>query len=98
LILVIDPEIIQPPDDSHIVTFDESTSFVQLMCSLDVPIPFNVTVWSHNGDPVIITPPNEVLTTGNTTTLVIGDPQPSDAGVYDCAFNGLEVQRFISLG
>jgi len=97
-VVIIVPQIIQPPDDFHIVTFDESTNSVQLMCSLNVPIPFNVTAWSHNGDPVIITPPNEVLTTGNTTTLVIGDPQPSDAGVYNCAFNGLDLQRFISLG
>ena len=95
---MVDPEIIQPQDDSHVVTFDESTSSVQLTCSLNVPIPFNVTVWSHNGDPVIVTPPNEVLTTGNTATLVIGDPQLSDAGVYDCAFNGLDLQKFISLG
>ena len=29
------------------------------------------------------TPP----TAGNTITLVIGSPQPSDAGVYQCVFN-----------
>ena len=74
LILVIVPQVIQPSDDSHIVTFNESTSSVQLVCSLNVPIPFNTTVWSHNDNPVTITPPNEVLTAGNTTTLVIRDP------------------------
>ena len=40
--------------------------------------------WSHNGT---ITFPNEVLTAGSTTTLVIRNPQPSDAGVYQCVFN-----------
>ena len=55
------------------------------MCSLNVTIPSSMTVtWSHNGT---ITPPNEVLTTGNTTTLVIKNPQPSDAGIYQCVFN-----------
>ena len=42
--------------------------------------------WSHNGTD-IITPPNEVSTTGNTTTLVIRNLQSSVAGVYQCVFN-----------
>ena len=44
------------------------------------------------------TPPNELSTAGNTTTLVIGDPQPSDAGTYQCTFRELNLQRFINLG
>ena len=99
LILVTVPQIIQPPDDLHIVTFNESTSSVQLMCSLNVIIPPSVMVtWSYNNNPVLITPPNEVSTAGNTTTLAIGNPQPSDAGVYDCVFSGLDLRRIISLG
>ena len=99
LILVIVPQIIQPPDNFHRVTFDELTSSVQLMCSLNVTIPSSVTViWSYNNGPFLITPPNEVLTAGNTTTLVIRNPQPSDAGIYDCGFSGLNLQRIISLG
>ena len=55
------------------------------MCSLNVTIPSSMTVtWSHNGT---ATPPNEVSTAGSTTTLVIRNPQPSDAGVYQCVFN-----------
>ena len=34
-----------------------------------------------------IAPSNEVTQTGSTTTLVIRNPQPSDAGVYQCVFN-----------
>ena len=51
--------------------------------------------WLHNGT---ITPPNEVLPAGNTTTLVIRNPQPSDAGVYQCVFNyrGWLLRRNIS--
>ena len=70
------------------VTFSESTDSVQLMCSLNIDIPSSVTVtWLHNGSIAMTTSPNEVSTAGNTTTLVIGNPQPSDAGVYQCVFN-----------
>ena len=70
------------------------------MCSLNVVIPSSVTVvWSYNQNPFLtIEPPNKVITAGNTTTLVIGDPQPSDAGRYDCAFEGLRLGRIIILG
>ena len=95
----IDLEIIQPPVDFHNVTFDESTSSVQLMCSLNIDIQHSVTVrWTHNSNLVMTTPPNGVITAGNTTTLVIGNPQPSDAGTYQCVFNELGLQRFINLG
>ena len=40
--------------------------------------------WSHNGTDIS---PNEVSTTGNATTLVIRNLQPSDASVYQCVFN-----------
>ena len=80
-------DIIQPMS-SHTVTFDESTDSVQLMCSLNIDIPSSVIViWLHNGSIAMTTPPNEVLTAGNTTTLVIVNPQSSDAGVYQCLFN-----------
>ena len=97
--LVIVPQIIQPPNNFHTVTFNELSSSVQLICLLNVTIPSSVMViWSYNSNTFLITPPNEVITTGNTTTLLIGNPQPSDAGVYDCAFSGLNLQRTISLG
>ena len=47
------------------------------------------------------TPPNQVSTTGSTATLVIGNPQPSDAGVYQCVFREMNtalLQRLIELG
>ena len=78
------------------ITFNTSLSSVQLTCSLNVTIPSSMTVtWLHNGT---ITPPNEVLTAGSTTTLVIRSPQPSDAGVYQCVFNyrGWMLRRNIS--
>ena len=90
------PQIIQPPVDLYTVTFDESTDSVQLMCSLNIDIPSSVTViWTYNSIRIIT---NGVLTAGNTTTLVIGNPQPSDAGVYSCSLNELNLRRFIELG
>ena len=69
------------------------------MCSLNIDIPSSVTVlWAHNNNLAMTTPPNGVTTAGNTTTLVIGIPQPSDAGVYKCTFVELNLQRFINLG
>ena len=93
------PQIIQPPDDFHTVTFNESTSSVQLMCSLNVTIPLIVTVtWSYYNNAFLITPPNKVITAGNTTTLVIVNPRPLDAGAYDCAFSGFNLRRIVLLG
>ena len=73
--------------DFYTVTFDESTSSVQMMCSLNINISSNVIVtWLHNGSVAMTTATNDSQT-GNTTTLVIRNPQPSDAGVYQCVFN-----------
>ena len=81
-------DIIQPTMSYHTVTFSKSTDSVQLMCSLNIDIPSSVTViWTHNSDLIMTKSTNGVSTTGNTTTLVIGNPQPSDAGVYQCVFN-----------
>ena len=92
------PQIIQPPVDFYTVTFDESTNSVQLMCSLNIDIPSSVTViWLYNSNLAMTTPPNGVITAGNTTTLVIGNPQPSDEGVYGCTLIELNLQWFINL-
>ena len=81
--------IVQPPADPHIITIVESASHVQLMCSLNIDISSNVTVtWLHNGSVVMTT----FTQTGNTTTLQIENPQPSDAGVYQCVFNNTYYQ------
>ena len=66
------------------------------MCSLNIGIPSSVTViWIYNGV-IVIT--NGVSTAGNTTTLIIGDIQQSDAGIYQCVFSELMLQRVIDLG
>ena len=97
--LAIGLEVIQPPIDFYNITFDELTDAVQLMCSLNIDIPSSVTVvWIYNS---IMQLPNELVSTaGNTTTLVIRNPQPSDAGEYTCVFREMNIpvtRRFIEL-
>ena len=92
----IDLWFIQPPVDIFTVTFNESSTSVQLTCSLNIDIPSSVTVmWFLNN---IVTPPHEVTTAGSTTTLLIENPQPSDVGDYQCSFIGLNMARVIVLG
>ena len=92
----IDLQFVQPPVDLFKVTFNESSSSVQLTCSLNINIPSSVTVrWFLNSN---IIAPHGVITAGSTTTLVIENPQPSDAGVYQCYFIGLSLARAFLLG
>ena len=74
-----------------------------LTCSLNATIPSSATVtWLHNGSVIDITSSSsdEIIQTSNSTTLLIGNPQLSDAGVYQCVFNnnaGYALRRDISL-
>ena len=80
------------------MVFDESAGSVQLTCSLNVTIPSSVTVtWTHNNNAVRTTLHNKIMQTGNTTTLLINNPQSSDVGDYQCVFGGLNLQRIIIL-
>ena len=93
--------ITQPSTDYDAQIVSLTTTMATLTCSLNVTIPSSMTVtWLHNGT-IIMTPPNEVLTAGSTTTLVIRNPQPSDVGVYQCVFtdsaNGWILRRNIRL-
>ena len=93
------PRIVYPPSNLHPITFTNSASSVQLMCSLNMDIPSSVKIlWMCNNNTFIIVPPNEVIITGNTTTLVLQNPQPSDAGLYQCIFEALNVGGSFMLG
>ena len=97
---MIPTEIMKPSTPNTTMIIDNSTSStVELMCSLNIIIPSTVTVvWLLNGSDVTTTFPNN---TGNTTTLLLEDLQPSDVGVYQCVFidinNGWILRRNISL-
>ena len=77
--------ITQPSIDNDVQIVSPTATMATLTCSLNITIPSTVTVaWLHNGSVVMTTPPNGA---DSTTTLEIGDLQPSDAGVYQCVFN-----------
>ena len=68
------------------------------MCSLNIDIPSSVTViWTRNDNLFNLGPSDTIMQAGNTTTLIIGNPQPPDAGFYRCSFVGLDT-RIIQLG
>ena len=75
------------------VTFNNLTNSIQLNCSLNVTIPSSITViWTYNDGPV---DPNNVMQTDTTTTLLIRNPQPSDAGRYTCTFREVGRRRIM---
>ena len=97
VVLFLAPKIIQPPADFHMVTFNELTSSVRLMCSLNVTIPSSVTVvWTHNGNAVMATRRKQAMQNGNTTTLQIRNPRLKDVGNYQCV--GIEFAENYHLG
>ena len=78
--------ITQPSTDYDVQIVSSTATMANLTCSLNVTIPISViVVWKHNI--TIPIPGNKITQTGNTTTLLIENPQPSDAGVYQCEFD-----------
>ena len=83
--------ITQPSTDNDVQIVSPTATMATLTCSLNVTIPSSMIVqWTHNnqrlpsGDP-----------TGNTTTLVIDDFQPSDVDVYQCLFSDIFDSKWI---
>ena len=80
--------ITQPSIDNDVQIVSPTATMTSITCSLNITIPSTVIVtWLHNGSVVMTTPSNQVTQIDSTTTLLIGDLQPSDAGVYQCVFN-----------
>ena len=78
--------ITQPSTDNDVQIVSPTATMVTLTCSLNITIPSTVIViWSHNNTNFIDR--SQISQTGNTTTVLIQNPQPSDAGDYQCGFN-----------
>ena len=90
--------ITQPSTDNDVQIVSPTATMATLTCSLNVTIPSGMIItWMHNGNFVASKTPN-----GNSTTLVIQNPEPSDAGHYECvlrnlANNGWTLRRNIRL-
>ena len=59
-----------------------------LTCSLNITIPFDMFItWDHNGGIATTASNKNAMQTSHSTTLVIRNPQSSDAGLCQCTFN-----------
>ena len=90
----------QPSTDNDVQIVSSTASMAIMSCSLNITIPSSMFVlWRHNDSLVNIRPPNNATQTVKTATLLIGNLQPSDAGVYQCVFvnpiNGSVLRRNI---
>ena len=80
--------ITQPSTDNDIQIVSPTATMASVTCSLNITIPSIVIVtWSHNVN--LITDLSQITTAGSTTTLLIENLQPSDAGHYQCVFNAI---------
>ena len=69
---------------NHQLIVSPTATMAILTCSLNVIIPSNVIIIrNHNG----IVRTDGVSKAGKSTTLVIENFEPSDAGNYECHFN-----------
>ena len=79
--------IAYPQTDSQLFIFNSRQQDIDLICSLrNDSISYEVDIsWLHNNNR--ITRNNEGKQRDRSTTLLIRNPQPSDAGIYQCVFN-----------
>ena len=77
--------ITQPSTDNDVQIVSPTATMATLICSLNITIPSTVIVaWLHNNTNFVNS--RQITQTGNTTTLLIQNLQPSDAGDYQCVF------------
>ena len=96
--------ITKPSGDNTELTIPSIATTVNMTCSLNVTIPANVMlVWMYNDSVVMATPPHQIISIDNGSTLVIDLQQLSNAGgIYQCVVNdtanGWLLRRMITLG
>ena len=87
--------ITQPSTDDYEQIISPNATTANITCALSISISIGnsfVITWEHNGVTFVNpAPPSSVVSSGNAITLRIKDLQPSDLGVYVCAF--LDVTR-----
>ena len=82
--------ITQPSTDNDVQIVSPNATMTSITCSLNITIPLStIVIWSHNGGIATRASNKNEIRAGYSTTLQIENPQSSDAGVYQCTFNGV---------
>ena len=78
--------ITRPSTNNDVQIVSPTATMATLICSLNITIPLSTMIvfWAHN---TIFIGSSQITTAGNTTTLLMQNLQPSDAGDYECVFN-----------
>ena len=80
--------ITQPLTDNNVQIVSPTATMATLTCSLNITIPFGMFItWDHNGSIATTASNKNAMQTSHSTTLLIENPQSSDAGLYRCTFN-----------
>ena len=79
--------ITQPSTDNDLQIVSPTAAMASVTCSLNITIPSGMfIVWDHNGNSATAASNKNAIQTSHGTTLLIENPQSSDAGVYQCQF------------
>ena len=70
--------VTRPSTDNDVQIVSPTATMASVTCSLNITIPFTVTVSLIHNNTISLSP---------NGTLLIENIQPSDAGVYQCVFN-----------
>ena len=88
--------ITQPSSDNDVQIVSPTATMTSITCSLNITIPsIVIVIWSHNGSIATIASNKNERQAGHSTTLLIENPRLSDAGIYQCTFNGVGNERWI---
>ena len=78
----------QPSTDNDVQIVSLTATMTSITCSLNITISLStIIIWSHNGGIATTASNKNAIRTSHGTTLLIGNPQSSDADVYQCTFN-----------
>ena len=80
--------ITHPSADNDVQIVSPTATMATLTCSLNITISFGMFItWDHNGNIATTASNKNAIQTSHSTTLLIENPQSSDAGLYQCIFN-----------
>ena len=87
----------QPSTDNDVQIVSPNATMTSITCSLNITIPSRtiVVIWSHNGGIATTASNKNAIRTSHSTTLLIENPRSSDAGVYQCVFNGITYDGWV---